>query len=171
MSLYESLFKALNDAKVKYVVVGGLATVLHGYARMTADIDLLVSLESEDAKRAIDALLKYGMMPRLPVDPAQFADEKIRQHWRHDKNMEVFSLYHPKNALLSVDLFIHEPIPYVELIARSEKMNIGDIVIPVCSLQDLIRLKTQAARPKDIDDIEHLKEIFNIKNNGDDNGE
>ena len=169
MSLYESLFKTLNDAKVKYVVVGGLATVLHGYARMTADIDLVISLKSEDAKLAIATLLKHGMTPRLPVDPAQLADKKIRRHWRHDKNMEVFSLYHPDNTLLSIDLFIYEPIPFVELIARSEKMKIGTIVIPVCSIQDLIRLKTQAARPKDIDDIQHLKEILKIKNNGDEN--
>ena len=48
MSLYLPLFKALNDANVNYVVVGGLATVLHGYAGLTMDVDLVVSLTPAD---------------------------------------------------------------------------------------------------------------------------
>ncbi len=59
---------------VRYVVVGGLATVLHGYARLTADIDLMVDLEPEELRKSIDALAGYGMVPRLPVDPYGFAD-------------------------------------------------------------------------------------------------
>jgi len=51
MSLYLSLFKFLNDAKVQYVVVGGLATVLHGYARLTADIDLMIIWNSTKRRR------------------------------------------------------------------------------------------------------------------------
>jgi hypothetical protein len=47
MSLYVPVFEALNGMQVRYVVVGGLATVLHGYARLTADIDLMVDLEPE----------------------------------------------------------------------------------------------------------------------------
>ncbi len=41
MLLYEPLFRALNASEARYVVVGGVATVLHGYARLTADIDLI----------------------------------------------------------------------------------------------------------------------------------
>ncbi len=43
MSIYQPLFRALNESEVRYVVVGGVATVLHGYARFTADIDLIVA--------------------------------------------------------------------------------------------------------------------------------
>ena len=67
MSLYVPVFEALNDAQVRYVVVGGLATVLHGYARLTADIDLMVDLDPDELRKGIDALTKYGMIPRLPV--------------------------------------------------------------------------------------------------------
>lgn len=49
MSLYLPPFKALNDANVKYVVVGGVATVLHGYARLTMDVDLITDLAPEAA--------------------------------------------------------------------------------------------------------------------------
>ena len=44
MALFEPVFRALNDTGARYVVVGGLATVLHGYARFTADADLVVDL-------------------------------------------------------------------------------------------------------------------------------
>jgi hypothetical protein len=64
MSLYVPVFEALNDMQVRYVVVGGLATVLHGYARLTADIDLMVDLEPEELRKSIDALAGHGMVPR-----------------------------------------------------------------------------------------------------------
>ena len=39
---FEPVFRALNDAGVRYVIVGGFATVLHGHPRLTADIDLVL---------------------------------------------------------------------------------------------------------------------------------
>jgi len=64
--LYSPLFIVLNDAKVLFVVVGGLATALHGYARLTDGIDLAINLEQHEAEKAI---LACGLRPRLPVDP------------------------------------------------------------------------------------------------------
>lgn len=44
---YEEVFRALNKAKIDYVVCGGLAVILYGYTRLTADLDLIVGLEKE----------------------------------------------------------------------------------------------------------------------------
>ena len=44
MGLFEPRFRALNVTGARDVVVGGLATVLHGYAHFTADADLVVNL-------------------------------------------------------------------------------------------------------------------------------
>ena len=60
--LYEPPFRALNASGTRYVVVGGVATVLHGYARLTADIDLIVDLEESAA--AMRALAGLGLRPR-----------------------------------------------------------------------------------------------------------
>ena len=57
MSVFEPIFQILNTARVRYVVVGGLATVLHGYARLTADVDLAVDLAPEEATKMIQALV------------------------------------------------------------------------------------------------------------------
>ena len=54
--LLEPIFVALNDAGVRYVIVGGLATVLHGFARLTHDVDLAVDLVPAEAARVIDVL-------------------------------------------------------------------------------------------------------------------
>ena len=89
MLLYEPLFCALNASGTRYVVVGGVATVLHGYARLTADIDLILDLEESAAARAMHALAGLGLRPRAPVDPADFADARIREGWLRDKGMQV----------------------------------------------------------------------------------
>ena len=45
MSLYLPLFKALNEADVQYIVVGGIATILHGYVRAISDIEQLTKIK------------------------------------------------------------------------------------------------------------------------------
>ena len=126
MSLYLPLFKVLNDAKVQYVVVGGLATVLHGYARLTADIDLVINLEQHEAEKAIRAILACGLKPRLPVDPMQFTDKATREGWINDKNMLVFSFYQPDNPLMILDVFVREPFPFKEMAQRAVPMVWAD---------------------------------------------
>lgn len=163
MSVYLPLFKALNDAHVQYVVVGGLATVLHGYARMTADVDLVINLEQPEAERTVRALLNLGLKARLPVDPFQFAHADTRATWIADKHMQVFSFYDPTNPLRVVDLFVHEPIPYKDLAARAEIMDIDGTPVPVCAIDDLIALKRRASRPRDLDDIQHLEELLRAR--------
>jgi len=55
-----TIFRALNDADVHYLIVGGLAVVAHGYVRFTQDIDLVIQLERENVLRAMNALTAIG---------------------------------------------------------------------------------------------------------------
>ena len=164
MSLYSPLFKALNDEKVQYIIVGGLATVLHGYARFTADIDLVINLNQAEAEKAINTITSLGLKPRVPVDPMQFTDERIRESWVNDKNMLVFSFFDPNNPLMVLDVFIREPFPFDEMLKRAVHMNIGELSVPVCAINDLIEMKKKAGRPKDLEDIKYLKSLQSSKN-------
>ncbi len=164
MSLYLPLFKALNQADVQYIVVGGLAAVLHGYARFTADIDLVVNLNQQEAEKAIKALTAVGLKPRLPVDPMQFTDKAMRESWIKDKNMLVFSFFDPDNPLLILDLFVREPFPYKEMLKRAVQVELDEVVVPVCAISDLIKMKKKAGRPKDLEDIKYLQNLLDAEN-------
>ena len=171
MQLYNPLFRALNASGARYVVVGGVATVLHGYARLTADIDLIVDLETSAAEKVMQTLAGLGLRPRAPVDPADFANARIRESWLHDKGMQVFSLFHPDNPLLSVDVFTHHPIEFERLFDGTERCDVGGVSIRVASIPDLIFLKRLADRPRDRDDIEKLEAIARLKDTRDESRE
>lgn len=159
MSQFLPIFGLLNDAGVRYVVVGGIATILHGYVRATSDIDLIIDLHPEEAERAIRALMAQGFQPRAPVDALQFADPVQRDQWLKDKGMQVFSMTRPDHPGLSVDLFARHPIPFEDLWSRAKFVQLGALSVRICSLEDLIALKRIAGRPRDLADIEQLEKI------------
>jgi len=49
----EGILDALNRAHVRYLIVGGVAVVLHGYLRTTAALDLIIQLDRDNVLRAI----------------------------------------------------------------------------------------------------------------------
>lgn len=163
MAVFEPIFRALNEAGVRYVVVGGLAVVLHGHARLTADVDLIVDLDEAQAARAIDALVACGLRPRVPVDPRGFSVRAIRESWVRDRGMQVFSMFDPINPLRSVDLFAEHLIPFEDLWSRSAQVDLRGTVVHIASIPDLITLKGSAGRPQDLADIEKLEAILRAR--------
>jgi len=156
---FELVLGALNRDGVRYVVVGGVAVVLHGHPRLTADLDLIVDLVPDQSRRAIESLTSLGLRPVVPVDPAAFSDPETRRAWRSEKHMEVFSLWDPHDPLHQVDLFIESPIEFEALWARSEIVSVGSTEARIASIGDLIHLKRLSGRPQDVADIEALREI------------
>ena len=163
MALVEPIIAALNEGRVRYVVVGGLATVLHGFARLTADVDLIVDLDPIEARRAIEVLVRLGFRPRPPVDPFDFADPAIRATWIREKGMRVFSLHDPAQPMRELDLFVENPIDFELLWRRSEMVPLTTTSARVASIPDLIALKRLAGRPEDLRDIEALEQIARRK--------
>ncbi|MGI8535236.1 MAG: hypothetical protein ACR2K2_01830 [Mycobacteriales bacterium] len=141
MGIYDEVFAALHEADVRYVVVGGVAVVLQGHARMTVDLDLVVDLAVEPAGRTIDALLALGLRSRLPVEPSDFARPDVRADWVANRNMQVFSMYDPSNPFREVDLFAAYPLPFEELWADSDEVVLRDVAVRVASIPHLLRLK------------------------------
>lgn len=163
--MFERVFDALGAAGVRYVVVGGVAVVLQGYARMTVDIDLVVHLDDENVARAIDALERAGLKPLLPVRARDFADEKIRQDWIENRNMLVFTMRDDSlRPPLVVDIFAREPFPFDEFWRRATPVLIGEREVRVASIEDLVRMKQDSGRARDVDDIEKLTEIARRRN-------
>jgi hypothetical protein len=150
------VFRALEEAGARYLVVGGVAVVLHGYPRFTADLDLVLALEPENARRTLAALDGLGFRPRAPVPLATFADAAERETWIIEKGLLVFSLWNPAMPLTEIDLFVREPFPFDEAFARCSRVDLGGLVVSVASIDDLVALKRTAGRPKDLEDIQAL---------------
>lgn len=157
MALFEPIFEALNRTGSRYVVVGGVAVVLQGYARLTVDLDLVVDLEPAAAGKTVAALCGLGLRARAPVDPMGFADPVVRKGWIEQKGLLVFSFIDPQKPLLAVDLFVESPLPFEELWARSREVSLGEIKVHVASVPDLLELKRRAGRPQDLADIAALE--------------
>ena len=64
-----------------------------------------------------------------------------------------------KDPFLSVDLFVREPVPFEELSARAEQVQVGHSIVLFAAIDDLIAMKREAGRPTDLQDIQKLEEI------------
>jgi predicted nucleotidyltransferase len=155
-----TIFRALNDAEVRYLIVGGLAVVAHGYVRFTQDIDLVIQLERENVLRAMNALTAIGYRPLIPVDAAQFADERLRQQWRDDKAMIVFQMLNPERESTRIDVFVTEPFVFEEEFEKAKRHKWGDLQAPVLRIEALIAMKQAAGRPQDLADAALLRDIL-----------
>lgn len=153
---YEKVFRSLQKYKIRFAVAGGVALVLHGVVRFTADLDLIVDLEQENLRRFIQAMKELGYRPRNPVKAEAFLDPATRVHWKLEKGMEVFSFVDPEQPMTLVDVFIEEKIPFGEIAQELVPVTAKSIMIPVVSLRHLKRLKQSAGRPQDLADIEAL---------------
>jgi hypothetical protein len=156
----EAIFKALNDAKVKYLIVGGLAVVVHGYERFTRDVDLVIGLKRANIIRGLHALMDIGYQLRIPVTPEQFANPKLREEWRRDKNMVVLPLWSDVHLRTPIDVFVYEPFDFKREFARAKLQLIASqICAPVVSYDTLLALKKTAGRSQDLTDIKKLRKL------------
>lgn len=151
------IFQALDGCD--YVVVGGLAVVLHGHLRATRDIDLVIALEPDNCRRALAALASVGLRPRLPVALEDFADADKRRDWYEHRNMVVFPLWDPGNPQRAVDLFVKPPQETPALFEQVIIKDLDGVPIRIASIADLIAMKHSVGRPQDLDDIAALREI------------
>ena len=141
---FHKVVKGLQERKVKYAVIGGVAMAFHSYARFTKDIDIL-TVESElDAIREI--LETEGYRPS--GEPWSFKSQlTLHRFWKVDEGDEMV-----------VDILVagcerHDQIINEALDAYSKHTGL----VIVAKKEDLIWLKEQRNSPLDKADIERLK--------------
>ncbi len=155
---YARIFQALHQAKVRYLVAGGVAVNLHQVIRSTVDLDLIVHLERKNVLQFVKIMKSLGYVPRVPVAAEDLADPVKRKDWIENKNMMVFSFIRPENPMEIVDVFVEEPMPFSALNRRRMEVEAFDVKIPIVGIQDLIKMKSQAGRDRDLYDIKLLKQ-------------
>lgn len=146
-TLLQELLEITSDLEkngVEYAVCGGLAMAIHGFARATMDIDVLIQPES--LEKAYQVAAKKGFdIKGLDISFKERAVE-IRRVSKIDDDGEV----------LSLDLLL--VTPYVEDVWESrEQVVLSENLLFVVSRDGLIKMKTLANRPQDLADIERLQ--------------
>jgi hypothetical protein len=112
LAAFEAIVTALRDARVRYLVAGGIAVNAHGYVRLTYDVDLVIQLKPENIKPAFKALADLGYRPSAPVTAEQFADEANRARWIREKGMQVLNFHSDVYRPFTVDVFVSEPFDF-----------------------------------------------------------
>lgn len=156
---YEDVLTALQAAGVRFVLVGGLAVILHGVPRSTADLDLAVELSPENLLRLVQVLARLGFRPRAPVPAEQLADAERRREWIEDKGMIAFTFVRAGRALDEVDVLIDSPIDYERLARGAESLEAEGLTLAIASVNDLIEMKRASGRAHDLADIHALERL------------
>lgn len=163
---YTDLFRALNAAGVRYLVTGGFAVNLYGYARLTVDLDLAVALDEGNLSAATETLTRLGYRPALPVPAADLADPGKRREWVEGKGALVFTFVQPDQPHHHVDVFLELPFDFEAAWTARTAVAIGEVSIPVLALDALIAMKRAAGRARDVSDAEQLERIVALKKQG-----
>jgi hypothetical protein len=137
--LYCDVFDQLERGNVRYVVVSGVAVVLHGYMRPLADLDIVIDPEVNESQRALHALALVGFVPSIPL-PLNLLSV-LRMFDQMEREVDVFVRYH---------------IRFEELWAGSKQVQVGESIARVVSLAHLLQAKRITGRPHDLQDIEGL---------------
>lgn len=164
----EAIIGTLNGAGTRYLVVGGLAVVAHGFVRFTADIDLVLDPEPAAMRRAIEGLQGLGYRPRAPVPFEQFSDPERRGAWAREKQLMVFSVFSDRHPATEIDLFVEVPFEFDRAYAEAERFEVGPgVEATFVSLPDLIAMKRRAGRPQDLQDVAELEREPRVRGSGD----
>lgn len=160
----EAVVGALNEAGVRYLVVGGLAVVAHGYLRLTKDVDLVVAFGADNPARALDALARLGYRPAVPVQLRDFLDPAKRREWVETKNARVFPLVSDAHRLTPVEVFLEEPFGFEDVYARALREEVGRGVTATFVDRDtLLAMKRAAGREQDLADVAQLERLHGLR--------
>lgn len=152
MDLYDeeilSLWRSFDKHNVKYLMVGGFATNLHGFSRFTGDIDIWIKDTLDNRKSLINALAEIG----LPRFDALETTELIPVST---------SISLPSGFELDIMTFIQgfAQTDFNECAEYASEVKISSISVKFLHLNHLIKAKEASNRPKDQIDLIELKKL------------
>lgn len=158
MDSYKDVFQALEKAKVRYIIVGGVAMNLLGCPRFTNDIDVLLALDHRNLEAMKKAMKDLGYEQRIPLALDELGDEKKAVKFLKEKNLLAYTFFHPKEPLYSLDIIVGASLRFAEFKKNQLHLKVWGMDLPVVSIDDLIGLKREAKREKDALDIAFLLE-------------
>ncbi len=145
----EKLIGTLNKHDVRFVLIGALAARLHGFPRLTADADITPATDGSNMKRLASALRELD---------AKVYTETIPEGLNFDCSAEMLGRAQMWNLVTSagrIDIAFKPAGTdgYDDLESGAEKFKAYGVTFLAASLEDIIRSKEAANRPKDREDV------------------
>jgi predicted nucleotidyltransferase len=139
---FKEFLQLLNSEKVEYLLVGGYAVGHYGYSRATGDMDLWIAASPANAAAIVRALRKFGFSAgSLSADMFRTSNKVIRMGM----------------APLRIDLITSiEGVEFGPCFVNRVVETLDGVEVSIIRLDDLKANKRAMARPKDLDDLEHL---------------
>lgn len=149
-----SFWRALQENKVQYILVGGYAINFHGYQRFTGDLDIWIqdSLENRQNLRKAFIACNMGDLPMLEY--MQFIPGWTDFHLNNNMRLDVL-----------IDMKGLEGYTFEECLKMASVADIESVSIPFLHINQLIENKKQVNRPKDQLDVLALEQIRKLRDN------
>ncbi len=131
----KGVFSSFQKKEVKYIVIGGIASVLHGVPRATFDLDILIEATPANAEKLLDALVDAGL-----GTASLTSVEELLAH-------EITIL----NDFVRIDVQTSTPgIDFSEVWAKREEMEYQGQLFYILSKEDYIKSKKASGREGDL---------------------
>ena len=145
----KDVFRSFQQHEVKYVVIGGIAAVIHGVPRATFDLDILVEATPENIQPLLDALLDAGIGTASLTNVDEILSNEIT----------IFK------DRVRIDVQTSTPgLSFQDAWKRRKTMEYHGQVFYVVSLDDLISSKRATGREVDLEDVRLLELADDEKN-------
>ena len=136
------VFKSFQQHEVRYVVIGGVASVLYGVPRATFDLDILIEASTENAQRLLAALMDAGFGTAALTDAQDVVAHEITV----------------LNDRVRIDVQTWTPgLAFQDAWRRRKTMTYQGQDFFIVSREDLIASKRAAGREVDLDDVRLLE--------------
>lgn len=147
---YRDMIECLQREGVEFMLVGGYAVALHGWPRMTFDIDFWIMADPRNATAVMRALKAFGA-PLMDLKEEDFHKPgMVFQIGTEPQRIDILSAI--------------SGVAYEDAASRAVRMEVDGLSLKVIALDDLIANKRASGRPKDIVDamtLEKMKEKMN----------
>ena len=157
MTNFRDVLETLLLADVRFIVIGGLATIAHGSSYVTQDLDICILRSKENLERIVAALAP--LHPRLRDFP-----EELPFFW-DSKTLMNGTNFTLTTSLGDLDLLVEITGigRYEDAIAEAVELEIQGLSCHVLSLSALIRAKKAAGRGKDLLQLPELEALLELK--------
>lgn len=149
----DSFIHLANLHGVKMIMIGGGAVNFHGYQRHSADVDFWIDTQEENLQKLVIVFRDMGFyLEDFPKDVKEEKQNISVKFSPEDLNLELITKFHISKS-------------FDQALADSEEVSIQKEKVMkwnVLQLSDLLESKERAARPKDLLDIQQLKEIHKL---------